>query len=98
MQPEDRDLRDVMQQLNGRAWGIAMGLLLGGGLFFATNILVIKGGPDVGPHLALLRVYFPGYRVSFVGSIIGFIYLFVLGYGIGRIIGTVYNRMVRAAI
>jgi hypothetical protein len=98
MQAEDRELHDVMQQLNGRAWGIAMGLLLGGGLFLATNILVIKGGPDVGPHLALLRVYFPGYRVSFLGSVIGFIYLFVLGYGIGRIIGTVYNRMVRAAI
>jgi hypothetical protein len=98
MQPEDRVLQDVIQQLNGRAWGIAMGLLLGGGLFVATNILVIKGGPDVGPHLALLRVYFPGYRVSFIGSIIGFVYLFVIGYGVGRVIGTVYNRMVRAAI
>jgi hypothetical protein len=98
MQPEDRVLQDVIQQLNGRAWGIAMGLLLGGGLFVATNILVIKGGPDVGPHLALLRVYFPGYRVSFIGSIIGFVYLFVIGYGVGRVIGSVYNRMVRSAI
>jgi len=98
MEAEDRAFQDVIRQLNGRAWGIAMGLLLAFALFVATNFLVLKGGPEVGPHLALLGQYLPGYRVSFVGSLIGFVYLFVIGYGIGRIIGTVYNRMVSAPI
>jgi hypothetical protein len=97
MQSQEAALQDVMLQLNGRAWGIAIGLLLGGGLFVATNFLVLKGGAQIGPHLALLGVYLPGYRVTFAGSLIGFVYLFVIGYGVGRVMGMVYNRMVTIA-
>ena len=82
-----------MLRLNARAWGISFGLLLGLGLFVATNVLLLKGGEDVGAHLVLLSNFFPGYRVSFLGSLIGFVYAFVLGYGFGRVIGDVYNRM-----
>ena len=96
MTENDESLNAAILRLNGRAWGIAAGLLLGGGLFVATNILVLKGGPNVGKHLRLLGVFFPGYSVTFVGSIIGFIYAFVLGYAIGRLIGGVYNNLVRA--
>jgi hypothetical protein len=94
MTAPDQDLRRAVARLNERAWGITVGLLCGFGLFIATNILVLKGGPDVGPHLSLLSVYFPGYRVTFVGSVIGFVYMFVVGYAVGRLIGAVYNRMV----
>jgi hypothetical protein len=78
--------------INARAWGIATGMLLGFGLFMATNLLVMRGGENVGQHLQLLGVYFPGYSVTFIGSLIGFVYAFVLGYGIGRVIGFLYNR------
>ena len=44
MQSQDRTLQDAMLQLNGRAWGIAVGLLLAVGLFAATNVLVRTGG------------------------------------------------------
>ncbi|MGH7665497.1 MAG: hypothetical protein ACRENI_14590 [Gemmatimonadaceae bacterium] len=88
----DQTMRAVLMRIDGRAWGITMGLLLGGGLLAATNILVLKGGANVGAHLQLLAVYFPGYRVTFAGSLIGFIYAFVLGYALGRLIGIVYNR------
>ena len=80
-------------RLNARAWGISAGLLLGGGLFLATIFLVIRGGETVGPHLAMLSVFFPGYSVTWPGAFIGFVYAFVLGYGLGRIIGSVYNRL-----
>jgi hypothetical protein len=93
MNDQQQNLRAAILRLNARAWGIAMGLLFGLGLFFATNFLVLKGGSQVGPHLSLLAVYFPGYRVTFVGSLIGFVYAFVLGYALGRLIGTVYNRL-----
>ena len=92
----DPHTRTTLLRLNARAWGIAMGLLLGLGLFIATNVLVLKGGEVVGPHLGLIGVYLPGYRVSFVGSLIGFVYLFVIGYGLGRLIGAVYNAVARA--
>lgn len=94
---ENQQLQVAMLRLNARAWGIAAGLLLGGGLFLATNVLVLKGGQQIGKHLQLLAVFFPGYSVSFVGSIIGFIYAFVLGYALGRLIGTVYNKLVGPA-
>jgi hypothetical protein len=92
--PGDVELHRAIQRLNARAWGIAIALLGGLGLFVATNVLVLKGGPNVGAHLSLLGQYFPGYSVTFVGSIIGFVYMFVLGYILGRLIGTVYNRLV----
>ncbi len=91
---EGQNLNAAILRLNARAWGIALGLLLGGGLFVATIVLVIKGGPDVGRHLSLLSVFFPGYRVTVLGSLIGFVYAFVLGYALGRLVGTVYNRLV----
>lgn len=92
-EPGDEALESAIRSLNARAWGISVGLLFGGGLFLATIILVIKGGPNVGAHLDLLSVYFPGYSVTTLGSFVGFVYGFVLGYGTGRIIGSVYNRL-----
>lgn len=91
--PDATAIRSTMLRLNARAWGISFGLLLGLGLFVATNFLVVKGGPDVGAHLALLSAFFPGYRVTFLGSLLGFMYAFVLGYGLGRVVGEVYNRL-----
>jgi hypothetical protein len=90
---EEREVRRAVLKLNAQAWGVSFGLLLGIGLFLATVILVLKGGPDMGQHLALLRVYLPGYRVSWAGAFLGFIYAFVIGYALGRLVGTLYNWM-----
>jgi hypothetical protein len=86
-----------MLRINEQGWGIAIGMALGLGLFIATNFLIIRGGDSVGQHLSLLGVYFPGYRVTFLGSLIGFVYAFVLGYGIGRTIAVVYNKLAHRA-
>ena len=85
-------------RLNGRAWGWALGLLSGLGLFIATNILILKGGQngqEVGQHLGLLNQYLPGFEVTFLGSLIGLLYGLVLGYLLGRLITTVYNLTAR---
>lgn len=92
---EQQQLEHALLRLNARAWGIATGLLLGLGLFLATVILVIKGGPNAGQHLRLIRVFFPGYSVSWGGALIGFVYAFVVGYALGRLVGAVYNRLSR---
>ncbi len=89
---EEREVRRAILRLNAQAWGVSFGMLLGIGLFVATAVLVMKGGENVGAHLSLLSVYFPGYRVTWPGAFIGFVYAFVLGYALGRLIGTIYNR------
>lgn len=88
---ESITVRRATLRLAGQAWGIAVGALLGASLFVATVILVLKGGPNVGQHLGLLSVFLPGYGVTIVGAFVGFIYMFVIGYAIGRLIGLLYN-------
>jgi hypothetical protein len=90
---ERRVLMNTIREVDEKAWAIAVGLVLALGLFVATNVLVLKAGSDVGFHLRLLRLYFPGYTVTFVGSLVGFVYAFVLGYGITRTVVTLYNRL-----
>lgn len=91
---ELRQVQKALFRMNEQGWGIAIGLLLGLTLFAATITLVIKGGEVVGPHLGLLGVYFPGYRVTLLGAFVGFVYAFVLGYGIGRTVSVIYNRLI----
>ena len=95
--PQEGELRRAVQRLNARAWGIAGGLVLAVGIFLATNILILQGAPEgqhVGTTLGRLSYFLPGSSVTFVGSLIGFVYMFVIGYAIGRVTGSLYNRMV----
>jgi protoporphyrinogen oxidase len=67
-------------RLDRTAFGLATGALAGIGLFAATFILVLKGGPIVGPNLGLLGHFFPGYRVTLGGSFLGLAYAFLTGF------------------
>lgn len=91
-QDEIQEIKKSLVRFSEQGWGLAFGSVAAFGLFFATIWLVIKGGINVGEHLNLLGVYLPGYSVSYVGSVIGFVYAFVIGYGAGRTIASVYNR------
>lgn len=89
---EEELLRKAVLRFNGWLVGLIFGLICGIGLFLATNILVLKGGKQVGPHLILLAQFFPGYRVTFMGSLVGFVYAAVVGFVIGWVLGAVYNK------
>ena len=78
-------------RLNAKIHGLVTGLVAGLGLFIATNWLVLKGGKLVGLHLSLLGQFFIGYRVTFLGSLIGFAYAFVCGFVVGYSIAWLYN-------
>ena len=91
--PEEVVLTRLLR-LNATVQGIVTGLIVGGGLFLATNWLVLKGGDPVGPHLSLLSQYLIGYRVTFVGSFIGLGYGLVLGFLAGYFVARVYNWLV----
>jgi Ca2+-binding RTX toxin-like protein len=90
---EEALLREVIR-VSRNVLGLTLGMLFGSGLFLATNILVLKGGPHVGANLQLLDQFFPGYAVTFGGSFLGLLYGFAVGYVSGWIIGTVYNWVV----
>jgi hypothetical protein len=92
---EQQAIRKTIARIHEQGWGIAFGLLFAVVLLAATNILVLQGGSVIGPHLSLLRWYFPGYSVTVGGSLIGAMYAFVVGYGVGRSIATIYNRLTR---
>src|SRR5262249_44964269 len=87
-------LRHAILRLNGTVLGVVLGVILGLVIFVATNWLVIKGGPVVGPHLSLLDQFFIGYSVTFLGSLIGMAYGLVIGFLIGFLIGWLYNWVV----
>jgi hypothetical protein len=91
----DQLLERALRRLNVNFLGIVLGLLAGAAIFVATNFLILKGGGVVGPHLALLRAFFPYYSVTFLGSLVGFVYFFVCGYVVGLVIASVYNLVVR---
>ncbi len=86
---------------NAKTLGLVFGLLFGLVIFIATNWLVIQGGHIsesgdlvIGPHLQVLSQIFLGYRVSFLGSIIGFGYGFALGTLTGALFAGIYNKIV----
>jgi len=100
IQNDEKLLRGILH-LNVKILGLVLGILMGLVIFIGTNWLLIKGGqmtPDgkyvVGPHLQLLGQFFIGYKVSFLGSIIGFFYGFALGTLCGSAIGWIYNKIV----
>lgn len=89
------EARQTLARVNARAWGIASGLLLGLGLAIATIILIVKGGAVVGPHLGLLGMVLPGYTVTPFGACVGFVYMFVIGYALGRVTERLYAVFAR---
>jgi hypothetical protein len=87
------DLRVRVMRLDAIAQAVGTGVIAALGVFVATNWLVLKGGPVVGPNLALLAQFFPGYRVTFLGSLIGAAWAFVYAAGAGYVVSRIYNRL-----
>jgi hypothetical protein len=85
-------VRVRVMRLDAIAQAVGTGVIAALGVFVATNWLVLKGGPVVGPNLALLAQFFPGYRVTFAGSVIGAVWAFVYAAGAGYVVSRVYNR------
>lgn len=92
--PTEELIIQSLAKLDGKALGIAIGLLLGIGIFVATNLLIFKGGDVIGPNLALLNQFFIGYEITFVGSMIGMIYGLMAGFIIGWLIAGIRNFVV----
>ena len=92
---ESRAIERATLNFNAQAWGVSFGFLSALTIFIMTIVLVMKGGVNVGSNLGRLEVFLPGYRVTYLGAFIGFVYLFVIGYAFGRLVGVVYNFAAR---
>jgi protoporphyrinogen oxidase len=74
------ELARVFLRIDRVALGLSVGVLGGLGLFAATLFLLLAGGPVIGPTLGLLGNYFPGYSVTWSGSLLGLFYGFLSGF------------------
>ena len=93
---EEKLIKQAVLKMNGHILGFVLGFIGALIIFAATNWLILKAGEgeEIGPHLGLLGQFFIGYDVTFLGSVIGAVYAFVLGYLSGLIIGWVYNGII----
>lgn len=82
-------------RLDPKALGLALASVLGILLFLATVVLLLRGGAVIGPNLSLLAQYFPGYSVTWQGSMIGFMYGALAGFFIGYCFAQVRNSIAR---
>jgi hypothetical protein len=81
-------------KLDAVAFAAASAAVAGAGLFVLTLALVIKGAPPgmpVGPHLAHLATFFPGYSMTLLGALIGAAYACVAGGVIGYLLAILWN-------
>jgi protoporphyrinogen oxidase len=79
----DQAIIKTFARLDKLAFAISVGTVFGLALFIVTILLILKGGPFVGPTLILLNQYFAGYSVTLKGAFIGFGYTFCLGFVLG---------------
>jgi hypothetical protein len=89
----DKSFLSAKLRIKGHSLGLAMGVLLGGGLVITTNWLVFGGNPDYSVHASLLSNYLPGYSVSFWGSLVGAAQLFGIAYLCSRLFGWIYDKV-----
>ncbi len=78
------------------AMSIAVGVVAAFLLFMLTAVLLLKGDagdPFIGVNLKELAKYFPGYSVSWSGSLVGMLYAGGIGLIIGFCTAVLWNLM-----
>lgn len=87
-------LQALFAKLDRNGMAAAMGTVFGLGLFLATAILLVNGAPSgisVGPHLAGLNTFLPGYTISWTGALVGGTYAALIGAAIGYGLAVLWN-------
>ncbi len=72
----------------------AMACLGAASMFLLTAILLLKGAPEgqhIGTHLNMLGQFFPGYYVTWPGSLAGAVYGTVAGASLGFAWSVLWN-------
>jgi len=88
----ERKVLNAAIRVNTVIMAVATGMLCAAILWSSTAILLLRGGPDVGAHLSLLSVFFPGYSVTWSGAWIGLLWGFIYGALSGIVLYWSYAR------
>ena len=62
----------------------------------SSAILLLRGGPVVGPTLSLLGNYLFGFEVTWVGAVMGLLEGGVLGFAVGALAAGLRNWALKA--
>jgi len=90
-------VRSAVVRMRVRIIALVFSLASGVVMWVATAWLLVRGGYNVGEHLSLLALYFPGYSVSWTGAFVGFFWGALAGGGVGFALASVYNFFVDRA-
>ena len=85
-------IQRAFARLDPVALGAAFAFVAGVGLFLATAILLLKGGPTVGPSLSLMSHYVLGFRVTWRGAAVGLLEAAAGGFGLGYVTAQLRNQ------
>ncbi|HYC77352.1 MAG TPA: hypothetical protein VEI02_06970 [Planctomycetota bacterium] len=90
-------IRRAFLRLDAVALGAGAAAVFGLGLAAATAILLFRGSADgeVGPKLALLGQFLPGYRVGWPGVAVGLLEGAAAGFALGWLVASVRNAALR---
>lgn len=90
-EPEERLIESAVARMRGGVMAVVFGMVGGVGWFLATAWLLIRGGQNVGQTLGLMRNYFPGYSVTWTGSLVALAYGTLVGAILGWSLARIYN-------
>ena len=93
-QSERALIHAAVVRMRARIMAVVIGLAAGTGVLIATVWLLVRGGPNVGEHLGLLRNYFPGFTVTWPGAFVGFFWAALAGAALGFTVAWIYNQIV----
>jgi len=87
-------LRRAFARYDPVALGCALGVVMGTLVFLATAALLLQGGDVIGPHLSLLGNYLWGYRVTWMGAILGSLEAGIAGFILGLVMANIVNGLI----
>ena len=89
-----RAIEKAYARYDAKALGVALGAVIGVGLFLATAVLLLKGGEDVGANLSLLGNFFLGFEVTWRGAFVGLVEGGVGGFLFGFLLAKAINATI----
>ena len=75
--------------MNVKAFAVAAGILWG---FLLVAVTLLEAARGEGHTLNVLSALYPGYSVTYLGSVIGLVYGLVSGALVGAVFCWLYNR------
>lgn len=88
---EDAVIEAEFAKIDPLALGIAVGVVSGLGIFMASVVLLLRGGPAPGPTLSLLGNFLFGFDVTWSGAVIGLFEGGLLGGAVGALAARLRN-------